>query len=233
MTNSRTRGRAELSGAPRADLLPQEVKDGYRAVRQRGWMVVGLVVAIGVTAAGWWLSLSIANDAEAALFREQERTIELLAEQAQYGDVRDATTTIELIESGQFIGALTEIQWRPFIASVQATLPEGVTIVEFAITSASPISTLPQPESPLLGIRTANIVFTAESVDLPNVREWLDNLEQVTGYTDATPSAVRLNDGTGLYEVTIAMGINEDALSGRFTPSDDDAEPSDDEEEQG
>jgi Tfp pilus assembly protein PilN len=233
VSGSRTRAGAELSGVPRADLLPQEVKDGYRSARQRRWLVFGVFVAVCITGAAWGLSIVVANDAQQALAREQDRTIQLLAQQAEFGEVRDATAAIELIASGQYIGALTEIQWRPFVAAVQATLPEGVTIVEFTITSASPIATLSQPESPLLGVRSATIEFTAESIDLPNVREWLDNLEQVPGFTDATPGAVRLNDGTGLYEATITLGISDVARSGRFTPSDDTSEQSVDEEAEG
>jgi len=116
------------------------------------------------------------------------------------------------------VGAVTEIQWRPFIAAVQGTLPADVVIVEFSINSASPVSSLPQPQSPLLALRSATIVFTAESPDLPNVRAWLDNLTQIAGFTDATPGAVRLNEGTGLYEVTITMGVSDAARSGRFAP---------------
>lgn len=181
-------------------------------------MAVGVVAALGLTAAAYVVTLSISTEAQAALEREQSRTIALLAEQAEFSDVRATTATTELIVSAQQVGASTEIQWRPFVAAVQATLPADVVIVEFSINSASPITSLPQPESPLLGARSATIIFTAESPDLPNVRAWLDNLALIPGYTDATPGAVRLNEGTGLYEATITMGVSDAARSGRFAP---------------
>ncbi len=183
-------------------------------------MVVGVIAALGLTAGAYVLSLSVATAAQVALEREQGRSIELLDAQGEFSEVRTVTQTAELIAAAQQAGALTEIQWRPFVAAVQATLPSGVTIVEFSINSASPTTSLPQPDSPLLASRSATIIFTAESPDLPNVRAWLDNLTQIPGYTDATPGAVRLNDGTGLYEATITMGVSDLARSGRFAPID-------------
>jgi len=214
-----------FGGIPRVDLLPPEVKEGQRAVRRRSWMAVGVIAALGLTAGAYVISLSVATSAQAALEREQGRSIELLDAQAEFSEVRTVTQTAELITAAQQVGALTEIQWRPFIGAVQATLPSGVTIVEFSINSASPTLSLPQPESPLLAARAATIVFTAESPDLPNVRAWLDNLTQILGYTDATPGAVRLNEDTGFYEATITMGVSDQARSGRFAPIDDAGSP--------
>ena len=176
-------------------------------------MTVGVLVALGGVVVAVVFSSMVADYADERLQAEQDRTVAILAQQAEYSEVRALVATVEFLELAQQAAGLTEIEWSPFIGEIEQTLPGDVRIVEFSIVSATPLSPLIQSTDPLISRRAATIDFTAESPDLPNVRLWLDTLREVRGFTDATPGAVTLNPSSGLYEASITMGVDEQAWS--------------------
>ncbi|RZS56453.1 hypothetical protein EV141_1917 [Microcella putealis] len=213
-----------FGGIPRVDLLPGEIRDVAKGARQRGYFTLGVIVTLAaVVGASVFLSFR-ADEAERQLTAAQDETTLLLGQQAQYSEVRAIASMVDMIGVAQQAAGLTEIQWTEFIGTVQSTLPGEVTIVEFDISSATPLRPISPSTDPLIASRVATVIFTAESVDLPNVRQWLDALSAVPGFTDATPGTVQLNDSTGRYDTTITMGVNEDAWSDRFAPEDPDAD---------
>lgn len=209
---------APLGGVPRVDLLPSEIRDAAKGSRQRAWMTVGVVGALVAVVGVSVLTSLLADEAERELAREQDITTQLLAEQAAYSEVRSIASMVEMIASAQQAAGITDVQWTTFIATVESTLPGNVRIVEFDITAATPLRSIADSADPLIAARVATIVFTAESADLPNVRQWLEALTSVPGFTDATPGTVQLNDSTQRYDTTITMGVDEQAWSGRFAP---------------
>lgn len=213
-----------FGGVPRVDLLPSEIRDVAKGARQRGYFTLAVIATL-LLVVGVSVALSFrADEAERELVAAQDETTLLLGQQAQYSEVRTIASMVEMIAVAQQAAGFTEIQWTEFIGTVQSTLPGEVTIVEFDITSATPLRPISPSTDPLISARVATVIFTAESVDLPNVRQWLDSLTTVPGFTDATPGTVQLNETTGRYDTTITMGVNEDAWSGRFAPADEAAD---------
>lgn len=219
-----------LGGVPRVDLLPPEVHAGRRAKSvQRGlrlgvFAVVALVLA--ATGGAWFLSsISRGN-----LLSAQEQTVGLLAQQAEFAEIRDVKTNVSVSQAAQQVGVSTEIDWKGYLLQLQSTLPEGVTITTVDTTSASPITDFAQSTVPLEGGRVGTLTFTASSPTLPSIPTWLNGIATMPGFVDAIPNSVDLQvDGT--YTASITTHINSKAYSKRYAPAE--AEPSAETQEAG
>jgi hypothetical protein len=205
-----------VGGEPRVNLMPPEVLERRKAKATRqalGFSVVGLIVAVLAGTAGASL---LANQAQANLLEKQTRTTELLAEQAEYTEIRTLQAQVNLARAAQRVGASTEVAWKPYLEAVQGTLPDGVVIQSVTIDSATPILAYDQPTAPLQGARIATVTFSAISSTLPDVPAWLDGLATLTGYADALPGSVSLDKTTNVYTVDITMHVNDAAFAKRF-----------------
>lgn len=204
-----------LGGEPRVSLLPAEVNDFHKArtARRRlglGVVAVLILTTIGIAGAGY-----LNMQAQAALEASRLTSQSLLAQQAEFSDLRQAQNGIELTEAGQLVGASTEIEWPDYLNKLQATLPEGVMIDTVTIDSASPFVDYVQSTVPLASTRVATVTFTAISPTIPSIPSWLDGLATLTGFADAVPNSVSLKED-GTYLVNITMHINSAAFSQRF-----------------
>ncbi len=201
--------------SPRVDLLPPEIGERNRqAGVRRGlrFVVLGALILVVLAIAGAWY---LATSAHLALAGEQSHTQSLVAQQGQYTDVRTAQDAIKLGEAAQKVGASTEIDWRSYLATLQKTLPANVVLAGVTIDSADIIKDYAQSDVPLEGARIATLTFTARTKTLPSIPSWLNRLETLPGFVDATPGTVTLTaDG---YIATITMHINSDAYDNRFT----------------
>lgn len=204
-----------LGGEPRVSLLPPEVNDYHRAKAVRRRLVGGIVavlLAVLLAVAG---SIALSFAAQAGLEAARLQSQDLLAQQAEYSDLRDLQSGIRLIEAGQTVGASTEIEWKAYLEDLQATLPPGVTLDTVDIDSASPFVDYTQSSVPLQGARVATLSFAAISPTIPSIPVWLDGLADLTGFVDAVPGSVAIQpDGT--YQVNMTMHINQEAYSLRF-----------------
>lgn len=210
-----SKGPGALGGEPRVSLLPAEVNDFHRARtarRRLGGAVVAvlLLVAVGIAGA-YYLQM----DAQAKLAAAQATTVDLVAQEAQFAELRTVKTGTALIKAGQMVGASTEIDWKSYLENLQATLPAGVAITDVTLDSASPFVDYAQSTVPLEGSRVATLNFTAVSATIPSVPDFLDGLAKLPGFADAVPGSLVTQEGG--YLVTITMHINSDAFTHRFS----------------
>lgn len=204
-----------LGGEPRVSLLPSEVNDFHRARTVRRRLGLGVLAVLLVVVAGIAGSYLLSAEAEAQLAASRATSAGLLAQEAQFSELRQVQANIKLIQAGQEVGASTEVDWMNYLRKLQGTLPAGVIINSVTIDSASPFVDFAQSTVPLQGSRVATLSFTAISPSLPSVPSWLDGLGTLVGFADAVPGSVDVqSDGT--YLVNITMHINSDAFSQRF-----------------
>lgn len=201
---------------PRVDLLPGEVHTDrrQRAFARRAWLGVILVLVVAILASGAAVakSLSAVGDLAGA----QSETSALLAQQSKYQEVRTVERQIAQLEAAQAVGGSTEIDWKSFVGGIIAALPQGVSIADFSIDSASPVTTFSQPTAPLQGQRIATVQLTVKSSTVPSVPEWTEKFSKVTGYTDSTISSISLGDD-GIYTSTVVLHVGDEAYDGKYT----------------
>ena len=204
-----------IGGESRVDLLPPEVSLARKAkvVQRRLGFFLFLVAILMV--GGVALVRAQALQAQVNLSIEEANTRSLLLQQRKYVEVQRIQEEIGTIQAAQQVGTSTEINWRQYLTSVQATLPSNVTLDTINIDSATPFAPYAQASAPLQGARIATLKFTAKSPTLPKVPAWLIALTSLPGYADASPGSVTRSE-SGAYSVSITMHINEAAFSNRF-----------------
>ena len=214
---SRTSASDELiiGGEPRVDLLPPIVKSRQRGKvirRNLGFAVVAVIVLV---AAGSGVAFWQAVLGHTQLAAAQQRTTELLAEQAKFVEVRQVQDDVDLSLAARQVGASTEVDWKAYLEEIRGVLPSDVTIDAVDISAASPLVLFEQPTVPLQSARIATIMITMTSPGLPTVPDWLEGMSALPGYADGAPGSITRSD-TGAYEVELTLHINEGAYSNRF-----------------
>lgn len=204
-----------FGGESRVDLLPPAVRLARKAKVVRPRLGFGLFLVVILMIGGTALVRAQALQAQANLSIAQANTLSLLMQQRKYVEVQKIQERIDTIQAAQQVGTSTEINWKQYLISVQATLPPNVTLETINIDSATPFALYTQATAPLQGARIATLSFTAKSSTLPKVPAWLDALTSLPGYADASPGSVT-RDESGAYSVSITMHINQVAFTNRF-----------------
>jgi len=203
----------KIGAVPRAHLLPPEVARTQKARSVRRMLFSGLVGAIVLVLVGVGAATLAVLGANSALQREQANTGGIQAQLSKYGKVTSVQTQVTDIQSAQTLGTTGEIEWMPYISSLQATLPAGTTIVSFStelesrLTQAAPV--------PLQGEHIAKLNITADSPKA-STSDWLENLASLKGFVSAAPGSVALLPATGHYTVVVEVLIDKRALENRF-----------------
>jgi Tfp pilus assembly protein PilN len=200
---------------PRVNLLPPEVRQRRRAkvVRRRIGFLVILMVTLILGGTALIRAQALQSQRQLAIATMNTKSLKL--QQDKYGQVQKIQDQVDTIEAAQQVGTSTEIDWKAYLISVQATLPANVTLDTINVDSATPFVPYTQATAPLQGSRIATLSFTAKSATLPKVPTWLIALTSLRGYADASPGSVTRNEAGG-YLVNITMHINESAFTHRF-----------------
>lgn len=212
----RSGGGLVIGGPAKADLLPPEVGAAAQGRVARRNAIALVVLAVLVAVAGYAGATFLALGAQAQLDAANQRTQDLVAEQAKYAEVRQVTAMLATAESAKQVGMSTEIDWKAYLTDIQNSLPAGTLVTNVVAETATPLTDFNQPSVPLQGDRIGELTFTATSPSLPDVEAWLEALSKLDGYVDASPGSITLNAETLVYEVSIKMHINKDALLLRF-----------------
>ena len=215
MTGKKESAELVLGAEPRMDLLPPEVRTlkKVKATRRRlGGLLVAVLVLVG---AGVGASTRYAMQGQAELTAAQDRTTQLVTSQSKYSEVQKVQTALDTTVAAQQFGASTEIDWKVYLAKLQALVPSTVTIDTLSVDSASPLGPYEQATAPLQNVRVATIRILFTSPDATSVPEWLATMSTLTGYADSQPAVITRTD-TGAYTVDFVLHVNEGAFSGRF-----------------
>lgn len=204
-----------IGGTPRVDLMPVAVKEAIKRrpiVRRLIAMVVLLIVVALLAVAG---ATYLALNAQLALALEQQRSDELLGQQLQYAEAREASRAVEETLAAQRVATLTEADWSDLLGEIRATLPPGVLLT--SVTGVLQATESDEP-IPLREDSVGSFRISAISDTVPNVELWIAELETITGYAGiAPPVSVQGGEGS-IYTVSIEVLIDEDVFINRFAP---------------
>lgn len=203
-----------VGGDPRIRLLPPEVAARASAKSTRRAFVGVVILSALIAGGGFGYAVVGAEASQQRLADAQAETSALLVKQQKYSEVDQVAAQLDAAKTAQRVGVSTEIDWKDYLGKVTGVLPEGVTITTVAYEGATPMSSYEQASAPLQGERMGSLAFTATTISVPDVSEWLDGLATLPGFVDAAPGSIS-TDETG-YTTTIVVHVNADAFSGRF-----------------
>ena len=205
-----------LGASPRARLLPREVADRKRGASIRRTVVIGLVGAVLISAAGYGLASWQAIQSSIALADAQARTTELIAEQNKFVEVRTLSQLKDSIVDAQLVGGGSEIDWNTYYKAILPTLPDGMILDSFIVNTQTPLQSPPASANPVAEPRVASIVFVVGTSDFGAIATWLRSLESLPGYVDASATSAVASAETSVYAASVTLNIDEGALSNRF-----------------
>lgn len=204
-----------LGGEPRIDFLPPEIKAGNQARKTRRSLLVLVLAVVAVCVAGYVFATTLAVQSQAKLAEEQAQTQKLLAEQAQYSEVRTVSGETVAVEHARLVGSATEVVWADYLAELQASLPAGAIIETFLVDSQAALEPAPEVAVPLQATRVATITFSVRVGSLPVADSLLVNLRDLTGYSGAVVTTIELEED-GTYLANGVLHVNSDAFERRF-----------------
>lgn len=217
-----------LGAPPAADLLPPEVGIARRSRgMRRGIVAVAVLLMVasgGASAAAKYQAVA----AEVALALEQERTVALIAEQAEFADVVAVQTEIEEREAARRVATGTEIDWQVFVTSIAEAMPADMVLRSVTAEGSSPMAGLAQAADPLQGPRVATVTCIVRSPVMITVPDVVDLMGGLTGFVDAQVPISELKP-EGYFETTFVVHLDGTAYLNRFPA----AEPSQESAEEG
>lgn len=210
----------ETTVRPQVNLLPPEVGQGRKLSALKRSLVYGVAGVLVLSIAGTGGALLSAASARSELVAVQDETATLLAEQATYAAVPQVLSRISNAEAARQAGMSTEIRWKPYLESLRAVTPPGVSYDNLAVNAATPLAPAPVPADALAVPGVGQIAFTARSLVLPDVSAWIDAINTVPGLGDPwfTTATLTDEDGAVFYTVTATVEIRDTALARTYVP---------------
>ena len=206
--------RLVIGGIPRAELLPPELEIEKRARGQRRGLVTVFVLVVILVGIAYGAVTITAAAVQLALDSESARSTELLNAQNEYIEVRQLAAQVSSSESARQIGTSTEIDWYSLVAELHKRLPEGTTIIKLSVTSSTPLIPFGATVVPLEQPRVGEILIEYGSSTYGPNGDFLESLEDVPGFADASLESVKISDG--LYSSIIRLHFNQEAYTNRF-----------------
>jgi hypothetical protein len=211
-------GFVALAGWPQVDLMPPEVRAGRRLKRTKRMLaiiVVGVVAVSGLAYVAAVLSeASAASEVEAV----QQDTVKLTADKAKFAEVPRLLGEISGAETARRLGTSTEVLWTPYLDAIRAVTPAEVSIDTLTVTGATPMQAAASPSDPLAAPSIGMITLSAKSLTIINTSDWLNALDGIPGFADASFSGETISENAGVvyYEVKASVQVNSQALANRF-----------------
>ncbi|MBX9245862.1 PilN domain-containing protein [Actinotalea ferrariae] len=218
-------GRVDVAGLgafpmAQVNLLPPEVRSRRAVGRLKVRLVVALLVTLLVAALGFVYAAFTDKQATDDLAFAQSEVQRLQQEQAQYAEVPQVKSAITAVESARLLGTSTEVLWPAYVRAIQAVTPAGVTIQDLDTEMPSPIMGSAVTQGPLDEASVGAISFTGQALTLPDLSAWMDALERVPGFVDASYTTAELTSAEGVvyYTITTTVHVTQDAFADRHAP---------------
>lgn len=204
---------------PQVDLLPSGIVEGRALKRVK--VTAGLVVASSFVVVGLLYGAAHleAGAADKALDTARSRTAELMAEQARYAEVNVVRAERATFLSAEKQGMSTEVAWSDYVEAIAATAPEGVTIVGLEASVSSVLGRAALTADPLQGDPLGSVTFAGTSPTVPDVAQWVRDLDGLHGLDGARIKVVERAATEGnevLFDVQGSVVLTEDAASKRL-----------------
>lgn len=221
-----------VAGEPRVQLLPPSVRLREKNRQTRRLLVLLVVLALVVVGGGMTWGYTRAIQSVFALAEAQNRTTELLAQQAEYADAARVAGLVATTKEAQLLLTAGEIDWSGVMAGLKAYLPADTTFSGATLTAPAPWEPGLVPEGPLRAERVATITLTLSSLSYDQAALFVTAVQD-----DEAVADVRIMSSTqegASYLTTISLTLNDTVLKTRFDesddPADDDAEADETEE---
>jgi len=216
-------GRVDVVGLgiarfPQVNLLPPEIRASRVLGRAKMRLAAALLFVVVLAAAGFVGSALIERSAANELVAKQVEVQRLVAEQAKYAEVPRVKAQIASTQLARQLGMSTEVLWKGYLGAIQAVAPAGVTITELSTQLPGPVQPGTPAAAPLDALSVGSISFVGQARTLPDLSTWMEALNAIPGFADATFNTSELTEDNGVvyYNIASTVQVNETAFASRF-----------------
>jgi hypothetical protein len=208
-----------VAGEPRVQLLPPSVRLQEKARETRRMLVLLVLLALSVVAAGLTLGFFRQAQTAADLASAQERTAQILADQQQYAEASQLSGLVTTTEAAQKLLTAGEVDWAAVVGALRAYLPEGAVFQGAELVAPAPWEPALVPEGPLRASRVATVMLTLRSDDYSQAAAFVAAVQKAESVADVR--IVSSAQDAGQYVTTVAITLNDSVLTTRFDDTDD------------
>lgn len=171
------------SSAPQVNLLPPEIVEGRQFRRTQAWLAAAVVAALAVAGGAFVLAQQSADEAAAELAVEQQQTVVLQAEQAQYAEVPRVIAQVDAAKAARAEALATDVAWYSYLNNLALTAPAEVWLTRITA-SVNPIGGVAAAAGPLATPGIGSVTFGGIGGEHADVGAWLDVLADIEGFDD-------------------------------------------------
>jgi hypothetical protein len=211
---------ASPPAAPRVNLLPPEVREARQLSGTKRRLALVLVAVLVLCAAGYVLSVLRENAADEALLDEQNVTVQLQSDAAQFSEVPRVQAQLDRNRSAREYGMSPDVAWSPYVVAIATVLPAEAKIEQITANVGSPLASATAQVDPLQPLSAGRLELVARMPVLPNTADWMDSLDSLTGLDDVRVSSTEVaqgEDGPPFYRVTVSAQLSAQALTGQYS----------------
>jgi Tfp pilus assembly protein PilN len=205
---------------PRVNLMPPEIEAerGFRKV-QIGLGAATLAVA-GLVVGGFVWASAAASEEQERLSAAQQRTADLTAEQAEYAEVPQVLGELEAADAAQATAMASDVLWYEYLDRLAASYPKDVWLKDMNVLMAPPVDGTAVAAGAAAASTIGTISFSGTGLVHTDVAAWLDALDGIEGFQNATYSTAERTelDGRVVVDFTSTVEVGPEALSLRFEP---------------
>ena len=214
-----------VAGEPRVQLLPPSVRLREKNRETRRLLVLLIVLALAVVGGGMTWGYARSFQAAIALSEAQDRTAELLAQQAEYADAARMAGLVAVTEEAQRMLTAGEVDWAAVMADLKSYAPAEAQFTGATLTAPAPWEPDLVPEGPLRAQRVATVELMISSASYANAAAFVAAVRLNPVVADVTIKS-STSEGAG-YITTVSLTLNSTVLKSRFDDSDDPATAAD------
>lgn len=207
-----------LAGDPRVQLLPPSVKEREKSRSARRMMGLLVVLAVVIAGAGTGGAFWLTTQTETRLAEAQARTLEILAQQAQYSEGAQVAAQVAATETARQTVTANEVDWLQLSADVLAYLPCDCTTAGVSFTAPAPWEPALVPEGPLRPARVATMTLEVISPTYGSAAQFLSGVRKLEGVADAVITTTSFSENA--YKTTVVITFDADVLAKRYAPVD-------------
>jgi len=179
--------------------------------RRRGLLalvVLVLAVVVGGIVASFWFAAAAQQRLEA----ERAVTQQLLAEQLEYLEVLGVQERLDAVVAQREALAGVEVLWQEELRPFLAVLDSAEVVEALTAEGNAPFEPLLTQEGPLRSARSATVLLTVATTQLPDPSRWLRAWEQIEGYADASIDSIAV-DGEEGYLTIVTLNLSSAVLT--------------------
>lgn len=211
---------AAVYAVPRVNLLPDEILAERKLKRTQAALGALVLAVTGVVATGFLLASAAVTTAEQDLEAERTRTQALTAQEAEYAEVPLVMGQVEAAVQAQGQAMAQDVLWFEYLNRLSASYPKDVWLRDMAVVMAAPTTDPAASAGEGRSGAVASITFNGTGLVHSDVAAWLDALDTIKGFQNATYSTAERTevDGRVVVDFTSTVEVSVDALSLRFEP---------------